>query len=864
MRSAPNPHGSLRHARSLALLPAALLLGSLGGCDNEVIYETATPTGSACAAGMQDHDGDGICLPSCGSALLDCDVHEGCDDSSGTAQCVCEDGYARNSEGQCVLVSVSLGTCGNPIQLDPTMSSVSGSTADGPDVLQGGCQYDTSNEQVYQLAVQDQLHLVVESASLDVGLYVRPFCEVAGSETACDAGAGTADARLELDVAGGEFLIVDGNGTAIGPYMLKLTWSCHAGAIVDPATGRCVDDPCDPDPCANGSEHRHTCVPAPPSSYECTCDPGYVDDPDQPGACIPDPNADGDTCDSPIVLAVVEQGTVSGSNTTSQGDGTGSCGGQGPDRIYMFTLDEPMRAEFAMTGYDTVLHLRTSCASPNSEVECNDDDDSINAGFDRHLQAGIYYLWADSYGQGGSYTLSYGFRTNPCDADPCPGTPECVPSGDWSGYDCVCPDGTIPYEADCVDDPCDPNVCTTGPAHRTRCEPLLASATYECVCAIGFMDDPGAPGGACIEDPSAKDWAFFVYLNGDNDLESFAYEDLAEMKQVGSSADVDIVLLFDTDSQDGGHSRYLRVTAGGTELIEQLGEVDMGDWHTLAEFGAWAVAAYPARHQALILWDHGDGWKASPSVPEPLKAFSNDFNGTMAGISISNGDYARALQAIVTARGEKLDLVGFDACLMGMWEVAEATSPYAIRLVGSEETEPGAGWPYDLVLAPLVADPSLSPTAFGAAIVDAYVGDNSYNSTMALLDLEAIPAFRTPMTAFANALLASSSLYSSINSARGATQAFYLSDHIDLADFATRVDAIGAVSADVHAAAAGLLAALPTVVLHADAQSSYPGANGLAIYLPERNSYFDSAYVGAGAVWADGATWDEFAQDFAQ
>lgn len=55
-----------------------------------------------CAAGTQDLDGDGVCLPACAGGAFTCSGRTWCDDSSGQPQCVCQPGYvARN--GSCEL-----------------------------------------------------------------------------------------------------------------------------------------------------------------------------------------------------------------------------------------------------------------------------------------------------------------------------------------------------------------------------------------------------------------------------------------------------------------------------------------------------------------------------------------------------------------------------------------------------------------------------------------------------------------------------------------------------------------------------------------------------------------------------------------
>jgi hypothetical protein len=42
----------------------------------------------------------------------------------------------------------------------------------------------------------------------------------------------------------------------------------------------------------------------------------------------------------------------------------------------------------------------------------------------------------------------------------------------------------------------------------------------------------------------------------------------------------------------------------------------------------------------------------------------------------------------------KLDIIGFDACLMAMYEVGSTLAPYGHHLLASELLEPGHGWDY--------------------------------------------------------------------------------------------------------------------------------------------------------------------------
>ena len=60
------------------------------------------------------------------------------------------------------------------------------------------------------------------------------------------------------------------------------------------------------------------------------------------------------------------------------------------------------------------------------------------------------------------------------------------------------------------------------------------------------------------------------------------------------------------------------------------------------------------------------------------------------------------------AEAKDMELVGFDACLMGNLETAKAMAPYAHVMVASEELEPGAGWNFTPMLQTLAKSPKMS------------------------------------------------------------------------------------------------------------------------------------------------------------
>ena len=138
----------------------------------------------------------------------------------------------------------------------------------------------------------------------------------------------------------------------------------------------------------------------------------------------------------------------------------------------------------------------------------------------------------------------------------------------------------------------------------------------------------------------------------------------------------------------------------------------------------------------------------------------------------------------------KIDLVGFDACLMNMVEVAYELRGGADFIVGSEEVEPGDGWPYDRVLADLVAKPTMSAEKLGAVIVKRYVDSYKGDSvTQSLLDLAQAPATAQAVDKLAVALIEAlkDGEFGAIAKAAKDTQRFDMKDFLDLGDLAAQL-----------------------------------------------------------------------------
>ena len=187
-----------------------------------------------------------------------------------------------------------------------------------------------------------------------------------------------------------------------------------------------------------------------------------------------------------------------------------------------------------------------------------------------------------------------------------------------------------------------------------------------------------------IED--IPEWGFYVYMAGDNSLYDEVEDDLNEMKMVGSNDNLEIVVLSDQNMNDDSHAYHvIKHDLEETPLNEinqdWENELDMGNGDTLRDFMIWASSEYPAKRKVLVIWNHGSGWK---KVAEDKNSH------------LDVPEIRKSLEEYRTITGEpKLTMIGFDACLMGMFEIAYELREQAEMIHGSEAYEPLEGWTYN-------------------------------------------------------------------------------------------------------------------------------------------------------------------------
>jgi hypothetical protein len=191
-----------------------------------------------------------------------------------------------------------------------------------------------------------------------------------------------------------------------------------------------------------------------------------------------------------------------------------------------------------------------------------------------------------------------------------------------------------------------------------------------------------------------------------------------------------------------------------------------------------------------------------------------------------------------------VDLLGNDACLMGMAEVAREVSDSVDFFAGSEETEPGAGWPYNTFLQAWAAKPKANGGEVAQMLtetyVKSYVGQNEV--TFSAFDLSHMAELTTAVTELGNKVLSLSAaakkkMIRTVNDALS----FTYSDYIDLGHMVDLLAQARVAKIDSKTLA-NLKTAIGRFVIAVKSTERYEHAQGVSMWVPT-SRYTFTAYT---------------------
>lgn len=437
-----------------------------------------------------------------------------------------------------------------------------------------------------------------------------------------------------------------------------------------------------------------------------------------------------------------------------------------------------------------------------------------------------------------------------------------------------------------------------------RITPFFAEAAKDKPSFSEAADDKpyyAAPAG-----PAApKEWTVMVFMNAKNNLAEsmffglsgkWAQRDLAEMKSVGSTGKVNVVVEYGIAGK--GAKRMLvgkkSPFSSGETVYSEDPKADMGDYRRVIEFARWAKTNFPAKRYMFILWNHGLGW-IDPNLQNHTAGTGT---GASRGILFDDEtkNYVRTKQLgdILRASGY-VDVFVMNACLMQMAEVGYEVKDNTGLIVASEETMLAYGFDYGKLLSFMNAEPGASDErisdffvdwekqffAEGAPLGPAHIPLDSIAATLSTVKPRALNGLPQYLNAFAGAVMANDEKaaartaidravrFSSLDPKNDKKK--LLAPYVDLYDFA-RITGENAASPAVKTAAGNLMnfiksgLVVRSVGLNADAENGYDytRAGGIAINMtmkikpvpPQLGNIYETKYSDLSLSQA--SDWDEF------
>ena len=317
-----------------------------------------------------------------------------------------------------------------------------------------------------------------------------------------------------------------------------------------------------------------------------------------------------------------------------------------------------------------------------------------------------------------------------------------------------------------------------------------------------------------------SDWTIMVYIVADGTLANFAVDSLKKLNESvhprapasvstpgTRSPSVVVAAQFSYDSPGGQiKDRYAFNGHGDVDDLSKSKVAELRvsarmaattpEKEALIDFLGWAYENCKAKHYALVLWGHGPELLLQP--PSPGNSGPDRRN-----LYLNPEELREALEKGVplnlNTNKRALDIVGFDACFMSMFEMAYELRDVAAYMVASQEEVPDLSFPYDTLIGLFRQHSSNTPLLLKEG-VKMYV-DNYKNCvcnattgmkpvTLSALILENCERLKIAVCNLACALLkakAEPGLADLLINARLSSQDYASGLYVDLVDFCTNL-----------------------------------------------------------------------------
>jgi hypothetical protein len=421
------------------------------------------------------------------------------------------------------------------------------------------------------------------------------------------------------------------------------------------------------------------------------------------------------------------------------------------------------------------------------------------------------------------------------------------------------------------------------------------------------------------------EWTIMVYMAADNNL---AVDMAYAMEQIRRAAGPDagnpnLFVYYDgaavptlyCDFTDPLAPRYLRSYAVEDKLypVPEAQNENAADSRSVLNFVDWCVNKAPverdgqpargrrSRKYALIFSGHSLGFQDEGLFRDETSGKSmtmSDLRGVLQRLVSTREELEQGPRAIGSAGapagsdttvilGQKLDILGFDSCVMGMLEVGHQFSGVARTMIASEGSIPSAGWPYERILKALGRhDQAVEAAAEG--IVREYIKSQEpytvggISVDIAAWDLGKVKELARAFSALSESLLEcfehrESRIHRQMERAlvhvHWKCQSYMFDQNVDLGDFCDLLEReCGLMAGELGGDDAILLTRVQercrevlvelgrTVILSGFCGGAYQYSNGASVFFPWSRAGYEVSRRNYESLWS---SWDEGGRDFA-
>lgn len=224
-------------------------------------------------------------------------------------------------------------------------------------------------------------------------------------------------------------------------------------------------------------------------------------------------------------------------------------------------------------------------------------------------------------------------------------------------------------------------------------------------------------------------WLVYWYNCGSDNLEGgahFSTRDVAEMQRVKLPPNVN-VLIYAGGTEIWHHPTITAEGDGlylynqdGLQKLDASSAADMGDPNTLLTFLQYGEENFAADHRIIIFQNHG-GLSGICYDDKFAQEVQGDDGQTYKTQNYLTYDALKAVFAEVYGDAPEefpFELVAFNACMTGSYELANSISGYTRYMMGSEPSSNPVGWDFQALFGALAKNSATDGAQIGKVICD--------------------------------------------------------------------------------------------------------------------------------------------------